>query len=48
MSDIAGSAVPNYGGTVFVSYARADDERPPSFAPKICLLKPLPDSPQHL
>ena len=29
MSDIAGSAVPNYGGTVFVSYARADDERPP-------------------
>jgi hypothetical protein len=29
MSDVAASAIPNYGGTVFISYARADDEKPP-------------------
>ena len=28
MSDIPLS-VPSYGGTVFISYARADDEKPP-------------------
>jgi TIR domain len=29
MSDVAASAAPNHGGTVFISYARADDEKPP-------------------
>jgi hypothetical protein len=29
MSADSASTVPNYGGTVFISYARADDEKPP-------------------
>jgi TIR domain len=29
MSDVSASPIPDYGGTVFISYARADDAKPP-------------------